>query len=285
MLFAGLTGASAQTVDPNFQVYICFGQSNMEGNAAIEEQDRKGVDERFVAMAAVDDDGLGWVRGQWHSAVPPLARPNTGLTPADYFGREMVDKLPHEVRVGVINVAVGGASIDLFDEDKCGAYLSDKNTADWLRGFAHAYGDNPYRRIIELAKTAQTQGVIKGVLLHQGETNNGQKDWPERVRKVYERMLADLGLSADSVPLLVGETVQKSEGGICWQHNAVIDSISETIPTAHVVSSVGCPQRGDGLHFTAEGYRIIGRRYAETMLGILKAKGEMARPLNEVENR
>ena len=29
--------------DPNFQIYLCFGQSNMEGNAAIEAQDRKST--------------------------------------------------------------------------------------------------------------------------------------------------------------------------------------------------------------------------------------------------
>ena len=44
------------------------------------------------------------------------------------------------------------------------------------------------------------------------------------------------------------------------------------IPTAHVISSKGCPQRGDGLHFTAEGYRIIGKRYAETMLDLLNTE-------------
>ncbi|MDD7527750.1 MAG: hypothetical protein SPK34_10840, partial [Bacteroidaceae bacterium] len=40
--------------DPNFHIYLCFGQSNMEGNAAIEGKDRVGVDPRFMMMAAVD---------------------------------------------------------------------------------------------------------------------------------------------------------------------------------------------------------------------------------------
>ncbi len=268
LLIASLTSASA-AVDPNFQIYLCFGQSNMEGNAAIEDVDRTGVDDRFLSMAAMDDDSLGWVKGQWHKALPPLARPTTGLTPVDYFGRTLVARLPQAVRVGVITVAVGGTDIALFDTDRCEAYLKDKKTADWLRKFAHAYGDNPYGRLIELAKKAQQQGVIKGILLHQGETNNGQKDWPQQVKKIYERMLGDLGLKAEDVPLLVGETVQKKEGGICWQHNEIIDHIAETIPTAHVISSEGCPQRGDGLHFLAEGYRTLGHRYAETMLQLL----------------
>lgn len=270
LMLLTLTSALA-AVDPNFQIYLCFGQSNMEGNAAIEEVDRTGVDDRFLSMAAMDDEKLGWVKGQWHKALPPLARPTTGLTPVDYFGRTLVARLPQAVRVGVITVAVGGTDIALFDTDECEAYLKDKKTADWLRNFAHAYGDNPYGRLIELAKKAQQQGVIKGILLHQGETNNGQKDWPLKVKKIYNRMLADLGLKTEDVPLLVGEMVQKKEGGICWKHNEIIDHIAETIPTAHVISSEGCPQRGDGLHFLAEGYRTLGRRYADQMLQLLLA--------------
>ena len=33
--------------DPNFYIFLCFGQSNMEGNAKIEPQDLTGVDPRF----------------------------------------------------------------------------------------------------------------------------------------------------------------------------------------------------------------------------------------------
>lgn len=255
--------------DSNFQIYLCFGQSNMEGNAAIETQDRNGVNPRFEAMYTLDNVSAGWKLGEWHTAVPPQARPSTGLTPVDYFGRKMVDNLPENVKVGTITVAVGGASIDLFDKDKYQAYLNDANTADWLRNYAKEYGSNPYGRLIQLAKLAQKEGVIKGILLHQGETNTGQQDWPLRVKKIYNDILSDLGLKAEDVPLLVGELVQKDQGGSCWAHNAIIDNITATIPTAHVISSKGCPQRGDGLHFTAEGYRTIGKRYADMMLELL----------------
>ena len=69
--------------------------------------------------------------------------------------------------------------------------------------------------------------------------------------------------------MLVGETVQKDQGGSCWQHIATADDIAKTIPTAHVISSKGCPQRGDGLHFIAESYRTMGKRYANMMLSLL----------------
>lgn len=266
----GLLAAStalAQTIDPNFHIYLCFGQSNMEGNAAIESQDSTGVSPRFVAMYAVDDEKLGWKKGEWHTAIPPQARPSTGLSPVDYFGRTMADSLPDSIRIGTITVAVGGASIDLFDKRTCKDYL--KAQPEWMKNFAKGYDGNPYARLVTLAKKAQQQGVIKGILIHQGETNNGDQSWPNRVKTVYNDMLNDLNLKAEDVPLLVGETVQKSQGGSCWAHNAVIDSITSTIPTAHAISSDGCPQRGDGLHYTAEGYRTLGKRYALTMLSLL----------------
>ncbi len=217
-------------------------------------------------MYAVDDEKAGWKKGQWHTAVPPQARPSTGLTPVDYFGRKMVDNLPDSIKVGTITVAVGGASIDLFDKRTYKAYL--KKQPDWMKNFASQYNGNPYARLIELAKIAKKQGVIKGILLHQGETNNGDANWPNRVKTVYNDILKDLNLKAEDVPLLVGETVQKDMGGKCWAHIAIVDDIAKTIPTAHVISSKGCPQRGDGLHFIAESYRTMGKRYANMMLAL-----------------
>ena len=105
--------------------------------------------------------------------------------------------------------------------------------------------------------------------MHQGETDGGMGNWTENVKKVYERLLSELNLSADNVPLLAGETVQSEEGGYCGGFNRVIATLPNVIPTAHVISSKGCKQKGDGLHFTAEGYRIIGKRYAEKMLELL----------------
>ena len=115
--------------DPNFHIYLCFGQSNMEGNARIEPQDRENLNTRFKMMAAVDFKRTGREKGKWYVAVPPLCRENNGLTPADYFGRTMVEKTPENISIGVINVAVGGCSIDLFDEDKsqAGSRTSARN--------------------------------------------------------------------------------------------------------------------------------------------------------------
>lgn len=254
--------------DPNFHIYLCLGQSNMEGNARIEPQDREKVNPRFRMMAAVDMPSLERTKGNWYVAYPPLCRNHTGLTPADYFGRTMVENLPENITVGVINVAVGGCSIDLFDEDKCADYIS--TSPNWLQGFCRDYDNDPYRVLIDMAKKAQKVGVIKGILLHQGCTNNGQQDWPARVNLVYTRILNELNLKAEDTPLLIGELLSHEKGGVCWGHNSIIAETPKTIPTAHVVSSADCPGAADGLHFTAEGYRMLGKRYAEVMLQLLK---------------
>lgn len=197
-------GIFAFAQDPNFHIYLCLGQSNMEGNAKIEAQDTCNVNERFLMMAAVDCPSLGRVKGQWYKAVPPLVRCHTGLTPADYFGRTLVERLPDNIKVGVINVAVGGCRIELFDEENCEEHIASQ--PEWLKNTAKAYGNNPYRRLKELAVEAQKAGVIKGILLHQGESNTGDKEWPQKVKRVYENLLRDLNLQAKECSLVGGRS-------------------------------------------------------------------------------
>ena len=270
ILLLSLISLNICAPDPNFHIYLAFGQSNMEGNAKIEAQDTADVSPRFKMMAAVDMSSKGRVKGNWYTAIPPLCRDNTGLTPVDYFGRTLVEKLPEEISVGVINVAVAGCSIDMFDEDKSQSYLS--TAADWLKGIAALYGNHPYKVLVELGKKAQEDGVIKGILLHQGETNTGDQNWPNNVKKIYDRLISDLGLDATKVPLLVGEVVNADSGGVCAGHNDVIAKVPNVIPNSYVIKSNGLPSGGDGLHFSAQGYRDFGVRYAETMLSILETQ-------------
>jgi hypothetical protein len=89
------------------------------------------------------------------------------------------------------------------------------------------------------------------------------------VKGVYNNLVVDLALDPKSVPLLAGELVSKGEGGACASMNPIIATLPETIPNSYVISSEGCPAIQDHLHFTAEGYRILGKRYGEKMLSIL----------------
>lgn len=249
--------------DPDFHIYLCFGQSNMEGQGTIQPQDRT-VDSRFEVFQALDCSGK--TRATWRTAKPPLCQCWSGLSPADYFGRTMVANLPDSIRVGVINVAIGGCDIRLFDKDLYQDYDSTY-TESWFLDKVEAYEGNPYEYLMNLAELAQQDGVIKGILLHQGETNTGDNQWPSYVKKIYNDMLTDLSLEADSVPLLAGELVS-APGNCCSSMNTIINRLPETIPTAHVISSRDCTAK-DNAHFDSEGYRKLGRRYAVSMLSLM----------------
>ena len=120
-----------------------------------------------------------------------------------------------------------------------------------------------------MAKLAQKDGVIKGILLHQGESNPNDKEWPNKVKGIYENLLKDLNLTAEEVPLLVGELVNADQNGACAGMNKIIGELPKTIPNSHVISSAGCGSRQDRLHFTPEGYRELGKRYGEKMLSLV----------------
>lgn len=280
VVLGALSVNAQEEPDPNFYIYLCYGQSNMEGAGQIEQIDRTDIDPRFQMMAAVDFSNPSRKMYEWYEATPPLVRQSTGLGPTDWFGRTMVDNLPEDVRVGVIVVAVGGAGIQHLDKDFDPETL--KNEAAWFQSFMKEYGNKPYDRLISCAKEAQKKGVIKGMLLHQGETNNMDSQWPNKVNKVYTDVLSDLGLEAEDVPLFVGETVRSEMGGVCGGHNGVIARIAETIPTAHVVSAVNLENRGDGLHFTSHAYRVLGCRYATEALKLMGIEDPIVKYSEEI---
>ena len=273
---------ASAVVDPNFHIYLCFGQSNMEGNAAAESVDKSGVDSRFRMLATTDFTSPRRTMGQWYTATPPIVSPQGGLGMADYFGRTMAAALPPEVKVGVVDVAIGGCAIQMFDKDKYKTQLTDPS--NWSAQLANRfYGGNPYKRLIDMAKIAQESGVIKGILLHQGCSNNGDPNWPGMVKKIYNDILTDLGLGADSIPLFVGETLRQENGGACYGHNTQVARMPSVIPNSYVISSEGCPGNGkDPWHFNATGYRIMGKRYAFKALQVmgLEPKANPANTLN-----
>jgi hypothetical protein len=177
-----LSNIKAFSQDPDFYIFLCFGQSNMEGNARIQPQDTT-VDNRFQVMEAVDCPNLGRVRGHWYTAAPP--------------------SLP---------------------------------------------------------------------LPYQGESNTGDTLWPAKVKVIYDNLMKDLNLKSKKVPLLAGEVVNADQGGACASMNVIIATLPKTIPNSFVISSAGCTDIPDNLHFTAEGYRILGKRYAVKMLSIMGFK-------------
>ena len=250
--------------DPNFYIFLCFGQSNMEGNARPEAVDLESPGPRMLLMPAVDFPDKGRKMGEWCEASAPLCRPNTGLTPADWFGRTMVASTPENIKIGIIHVAIGGIDIKGFLPDSIDDYAKNKSP-QWMKGMLAAYDNNPYERLVTLAKKAQKDGVIKGILMHQGETNTGDPKWAGMVKQVYEHLCGDLQLKPEEVNLYVGNIVQADGKGVCIGCKKQIDELPQTIHTSQVISSDNCSNGPDRLHFDAAGYRELGCRYGEAV--------------------
>ena len=264
----GLAVSANAAPDPNFHIYLAFGQSNMEGQANIESQD-KTVDKRFQVLWTTNETNCGKKLGKWSDAVPPLASCSSKLGPADYFGRTMVEKTDSQIRVGIVDVAVAGCSIQLFDSPISQSYMNQQ--AGWFKQRVEAYGGKPYERLIEMAKKAQEDGVIKGIIFHQGETDAGDGQWPSKVKKVYDNIIKDLGLGND-VPFLAGEVLRS---GSSKGANNNIAKLPQQSKNFYVISSEGFNQAlGDGqnVHFTSQEYRDFGKRYAEKMIEVLGDK-------------
>ena len=267
VLFWMVNSPITQAQDPNFHIYLAFGQSNTEGAGAIENQDRVGINERFKVMGALDCTGdHPHQLGKWTTATPPLVRCNTGLGISDYFGRTMVQELPSGIKIGIVVVAVGGSDIALFDKVNYASYV--QSAPSWMKDIINSYGGNPYGRLVEAAKLAQKDGVIKGIIFHQGETNTNNPDWKNKVADVVKNLKADLQLG--DVPFLAGELLA-STGACCSSHNVEVNKLPALIPNAYVISSADLLGK-DAAHFTSASYRELGKRYAKKMIEILGLK-------------
>ena len=258
----GLAVSAFAAPDPNFHIYLAFGQSNMEGQGTIESQD-KTVDPRFQMLSTIDNFN-GRKLGTWNDAIPPLANKHGGLGPTDYFGRTLVEKLDPQIKVGVVVVAVAGCSIVLFDPPVSQSYWNQQ--AGWFMDIVKDYGDDPYQRLVDMAKKAKEDGVIKGIIFHQGETDEGDSDWPNKVKKVYDRLVKDVGLDAN-IPFFAGEVpYQGSSKGT----NNNIRKLPNVSKNFYLVSAEGLNDLDMmRIHFSSQGYRDFGKRYAEKVMEVL----------------
>ena len=271
LMSLAVLGAASFAQDPNLHIYLAYGQSNMSGQATITDTDRQ-TNPRFLVLRAGNHSNQKV--GEFYPAAPPMGHSASKVGIVDFFGRKMIKELPDSITVAVANVAIGGQSIDLFDKDRNAAYVQNaknKNDTWWIQ-YLNEYGGDVHKRIVEMGKIAKQKGVIKGFLFHQGEADYQMKDWPERVKKVYDQFIEELELDPEKTPILLGELAPTGDLG--WRNDAVKEA-ADLIPNGYVISAEGCPaikEPSYTLHFTRDGYQTLGERYAEKMLELLKAQ-------------
>ena len=274
-LFA-VSGAIAAP-NPNFHIYIAYGQSNMAGNGDIvPSEDQAQEPKNFIMLASHTANASqrsgkttqSIKTGEWAAAIPPMFHAFENLSPADYFGRAMVDSLPG-VTVGIIPVAIGAVSIRAFDKDQYESYFrgDGKDIMSW--GWPKDYDNNPPGRILELAKKAKEVGVIKGFIFHQGESDGTDDNWRRTVYKTYKDVIDALGLDENEVPFVAGELLQEGNN-CCGSKNGGIAQLKNNFKKFGLASSKGLQGNGkDPYHFGRAGVIELGKRYCSEMLKLI----------------
>lgn len=236
--------ARAQQVPPvreKLHLYLLMGQSNMAGR------------DRSKLAGQVDNPRvLAFSQeGKWSVARDPLhqkdGRIEPGAGPGISFANAMAKAQPG-VTIGLIPCAVGGTPLKR-----------------WVKG-----GDL-YQRAIERAKAAEKDGVIMGVLWHQGESDSGKEELAVSYEKRLSGMIADLrgDLGKPELPVVVGEIggfLDLKKNPYAETVRAALKRIPAEVPRTGFASSEGLGDKGDKLHFSADAAKTLGERYAEVML-------------------
>ena len=243
-----IASLTSTDVDTNFHLYLLVGQSNMAGRAKLDSVS-KIVDSAIFALDS---------NGHWVYAVDPIHfdKPVAGVGPGIRFAKAMLAaSRDTSVRIGLIPCAVGGTSINL-----------------WFKGqYDKVTKTHPYDDAIRRAKLAMKDGVLKGILWHQGGSDNTPQKatgYLDKQLAVIENFRYDLGAE---LPFVLGEQGYYKDVHVI---NDIVRDISDRLPKVALVSAEGLTDIGDKLHFDTPSVRELGNRYAEAMKALQQQKSK-----------
>lgn len=229
-------------MDKKLNVFLLIGQSNMAGRGRLAE-----VPDIF------HPDVLMFREGRWIPAKEPLHTDKPAIAGVGLGMSFAVELLARRAMkpIGLVACAVGGSQL-----------------CQWMPGA------DLYANAIAVAKHALADGVLKGILWHQGEGDSGNADdansYGHRLQQMISRLRVEL--MAEHVPVITGELgpflancPPCSFFGIV---NRQLWGGVEQVPAYACVSAEGLTDNGDALHFNSTSLREFGRRYADAYLAI-----------------
>ena len=226
----------------DFHLFLLVGQSNMAGRGRVAAEDRAPLP-RVLCFSKQ----RSWVpaRDPLHFDKPAVVGVGLGRS----FAAELARHHP-QATIGLIPCAVGGSPI-----------------ASWQPGGFHpSTRTHPWDDALVRARAALKDGTLKGILWHQGESDcDPQRSvvYADKLHALVTRFRKDL--KAPKVPFIAGQMGQFPERP--WNDaKRIVDAAHRGLPTvvphtAFVLSN-GLTHKGDEVHFNAQSYRELGRRYA-----------------------
>jgi hypothetical protein len=218
-------------------IYLLIGQSNMAGRAPITDKESGPIKGCFLLNG----------EDAWEAAENPLNRYSTirkgldmqKLNPGYGFAEAMIEK-NSKTSIGLVVNAKGGSKIE-----------------EWSKGTKF------YAEAIRRTKEAQKTGTLKGILWHQGESNEGNPDgYLEKLTTLITDLRKDLDMP--DLPFVAGQV--NNVPAI----NDQIAKLPKSLPATGFVSSDGLKAM-DRWHFDNASMKLLGTRYAEEILKLQAA--------------
>ena len=225
----------------DFHVYLCIGQSNMAGRAPILEEDIDGYDGVYLLNASDEweaaecDEYNGKLQGFNRYSSTEAKDKTNGISPAHSFAKKIAAE-NSDITVGIVSNARGGTSID-----------------EWMKGAESGY----YEQTVARARKAMRFGTLKGILWHQGESNQSTAGtYISKLSILINDLRNDLGI--EELPFVAGQILPSGT-----VFNNMIVTLPEAVSYTACVTSEGTTDIGDGAHFDNASAKLMGERYAE----------------------
>jgi len=217
-----LMGISVNAQDQNYWIFLVIGQDNMIGKA---------------------DAGT-----------------STNGFLLDSFSKTIAETAKGK-RIGFVTVTLPVSPIIAFDKQNYRNYVSNV-TVESNKKALEKYDNNPYGKLVSMARSAQNKGVVKGILLQQDGIDNYNEAWLKRMRRIYYDIVGDLSLDSTEVPLLIGEVGRAEYGGKYAAANETYGKMHKVLQYSFVVSSANCPLADNKIYYSKEGLENLGRKFA-----------------------
>lgn len=261
-ILAALITISACKSEPQYDVYLFIGQSNMAGRGEVLPEDTVAIPHAFILDS---NDEIVPAKAPLNLYSTIRKRVNMQkINPAYNFAKIVAGQSENDILM-VVN-ARGGTSLDQWQKDAP------------VDTFSAAEMDDPelfgqpipqlYSDAVRRAKIAMEHGQLNAIIWHQGCSDAGPDEvatYLDRLEGFVADLRRDLGVGED-VPFIAGELPYCFTGSRLF--NPMIRNIEDRIPNSAWVSAEGCSGNADSLHFSREGQMILGRRYAEKYLSL-----------------
>lgn len=226
---------------PQLDIFLAIGQSNMAGRAPYTDK-LDPIEEVYLLTPSARVEFASNPLNKYSNIRKDLSV--QGLGPSYTFALTMKEHLKRPI--GLVVNAQGGSSITAWYQP----------------------GKSNYDASLLRAKQAQKYGKLKGIIWHQGSSDNsaGQADNFASYKKNLLSMVTNLRVDLNEPELffVCGELSERSEFDKFSQY--VVQAVASYIPYSDYIVTDDTNLLSDNIHFDAPSNLILGERYAQRII-------------------